>query len=114
MMTALGFHPTRQVKEASTLSIALQWVMQPHLHLTRLNNSVDGRKESQMFKNGLLIAPQEAKTKEMGHDEVKGGAPYGATTIAGADGSRMPSAVELDGARYLGRRVADTAAKLFA
>lgn len=51
---------------------------------------------------------------QMGHDEVKGGAPYGATTIAGADGSRMPSAVELDGARYLGRRVADTAAKLFA
>jgi NAD(P)H dehydrogenase (quinone) len=47
-----------------------------------------------------------------GVDEVKGGAPYGATTIAGADGSRQPSATELDGARYLGKRVADTAAKL--
>lgn len=47
-----------------------------------------------------------------GVDEVKGGAPYGATTIADGDGSRQPSAVELDGARYLGARVANTAAKL--
>lgn len=50
---------------------------------------------------------------QMGHDEVRGGAPYGATTIAGGDGSRQPSASELDGGRYLGRRVAETAAKLF-
>ena len=47
-----------------------------------------------------------------GVDEVRGGAPYGATTIANNDGSRQPSAVELDGARYLGKRVAETAAKL--
>ena len=45
-------------------------------------------------------------------DEVTGGAPYGATTIAGGDGSRQPSANELDAARYQGRRVAETAAKL--
>lgn len=50
---------------------------------------------------------------QMGVDEVKGGAPYGATTIAG-NGERQPSAVELDGARYLGRKVAVTAAKLAA
>lgn len=49
-----------------------------------------------------------------GVDEVEGGAPYGATTIAGPDGSRQPSAVELDGARHLGKRVAETAAKLAA
>jgi NAD(P)H dehydrogenase (quinone) len=47
-----------------------------------------------------------------GVDEVRGGAPYGATTIANSDGSRMPSDAELDGAHYLGRRVAETAAKL--
>ena len=52
-------------------------------------------------------------TGQMGHDEVTGGAPYGATTIAGVDGSRQPSANELDGGRYLGRRVAETATKLF-
>jgi NAD(P)H dehydrogenase (quinone) len=46
-------------------------------------------------------------------DAVHGGAPYGATTIAGGDGSRQPSDIELDGARYLGRRVANTANKLF-
>ncbi len=51
---------------------------------------------------------------QMRNDEVTGGAPYGATTIAGGDGSRQPSATELDGARYLGARVARTAAKLAA
>lgn len=49
---------------------------------------------------------------QMGVDEVKGGSPYGATTIAGGDGSRQPSAVELEGARYQGRVIAETAAKL--
>ncbi len=49
---------------------------------------------------------------QMTLDEIVGGAPYGATTIAGGDGSRQPSAKELDGARYLGRRVATVTAKL--
>ena len=46
-------------------------------------------------------------------DEVTGGSPYGATTITGGDGSRMPSENELDGARWQGRYVAETAKKLF-
>ncbi|MCX8474917.1 MAG: NAD(P)H:quinone oxidoreductase [Sphingomonas sp.] len=46
---------------------------------------------------------------QMGVDEVKGGSPYGATTISDGDGSRLPSQVELDGARYQGRRVAELA-----
>ena len=50
---------------------------------------------------------------QMRNDEVVGGAPYGATTIANGDGSRQPSETELEGARYFGRRVANTAAKLF-
>nr|ART35445.1 A352 [uncultured bacterium]ART40273.1 K545 [uncultured bacterium] len=45
-------------------------------------------------------------------DEVVGGAPYGATTLAGGDGSRQPSKIDLDGARYQGRRVAEVAIKL--
>ena len=45
-------------------------------------------------------------------DEVTGGSPYGATTITGGDGSRQPSANELDGARYQGRVIAETAKKL--
>ena len=49
-----------------------------------------------------------------GSEEVKGGAPYGASTIANSDGSRQPSRIDLDGARYLGRKVAETAAKLAA
>lgn len=39
-------------------------------------------------------------------DEVTGGTPYGASTIAGGDGSRQPSANELAGARYQGHHVA--------
>ncbi|HEY0629871.1 MAG TPA: NAD(P)H:quinone oxidoreductase [Sphingomicrobium sp.] len=46
-------------------------------------------------------------------DEIVGGAPYGATTIAGGDGSRLPSAIDLEGARHQGELVARTAAKLF-
>lgn len=49
---------------------------------------------------------------QSGVDKVRGGAPYGATTIADSDGSRQPQADELDGARYLGRRVAGIASKL--
>lgn len=49
---------------------------------------------------------------QIGVDKVRGGSPYGATTIAGADGSRRPTTEELDGARYQGRRIAEIAAKL--
>lgn len=50
---------------------------------------------------------------QMKIDEIVGGAPYGATTIAGGDGSRKPSDTELAGARYQGQLVAETAIKLF-
>jgi NAD(P)H dehydrogenase (quinone) len=45
-------------------------------------------------------------------DEITGGSPYGATTIAAGDGSRQPSQNELDGARFQGRHVAEIAARL--
>ncbi|MFC2950457.1 NAD(P)H:quinone oxidoreductase [Marinicaulis aureus] len=46
--------------------------------------------------------------------ELSGGTPYGATTITGGDGARMPSANELEGARFQGRHVAELAARLTA
>lgn len=49
---------------------------------------------------------------QMGVEAVKGGSPYGATTISDGDGSRQPGEADLDGARFLGRRVAEIAAKL--
>ena len=49
---------------------------------------------------------------QMKLDEITGGSPYGASTIAGGDGSRQPSANELEGARFQGRHVAEIAAKL--
>ena len=50
---------------------------------------------------------------QMRTDEVTGGSPYGASTIAGGDGKRMPSLNELDAARFQGRHVAEIAARLF-
>jgi len=49
---------------------------------------------------------------QMGHAEVMGNSPYGASTIAGGDGSRQPSKVDLEGARYQGKYIAQVAAKL--
>jgi NAD(P)H dehydrogenase (quinone) len=50
---------------------------------------------------------------ELGEITGGGGTPYGATTIAGLDGSRQPSENELEGARYQGRHVAEIANKIF-
>ena len=49
---------------------------------------------------------------QMTLDEITGGSPYGATTIAGGKGERQPSRNELDGARFQGRHVAEIARKL--
>jgi NAD(P)H dehydrogenase (quinone) len=49
---------------------------------------------------------------QMRMDEITGGSPYGASTIAGGDGSRMPSENELEAARFQGRHVATIAARL--
>ena len=51
---------------------------------------------------------------QMTLDEITGGSPYGATTIAGGQGQRKPTANELDGARFQGKLIAETANKLFA
>lgn len=50
---------------------------------------------------------------QMTLDEIVGGSPYGATTIAGGQGQRQPSAIDLEGARHQGKLVAETANKLF-
>lgn len=49
---------------------------------------------------------------QSGTEEVKGGSPYGASTITNSDGSRMPSVIELEAAKYQGAHVAKIAAKL--
>ena len=49
---------------------------------------------------------------QMGVDQIKGGSPYGASTISDNDGSRQPSAQELQMARFQGRHVATLAARL--
>ena len=60
----------------------------------------------------IIVGLPYAFQRQMGVTEVMGNSPYGASTIAGADGSRQPSAIELEGARYQGRHVAQIAAKL--
>jgi NAD(P)H dehydrogenase (quinone) len=66
-----------------------------------------------LLHHGMTIVGLDYGFKgQMGVDEVRGGSPYGATTIAGGDGSRMPHEEELAAARYQGERIARTAAKL--
>jgi NAD(P)H dehydrogenase (quinone) len=66
-----------------------------------------------LLHHGMVVAGLPyAFQGQMGVDEVKGGSPYGASTIAGADGGRQPSAIELEGARWQGRHVAGIAARL--
>jgi NAD(P)H dehydrogenase (quinone) len=49
---------------------------------------------------------------QMNMDEIVGGSPYGATTLTKGDGSRMPSKIDLDGARFQGKHIAEIAKKL--
>jgi NAD(P)H dehydrogenase (quinone) len=66
-----------------------------------------------LLHHGLLIAGLPYSFKEqMGLGEILGGSPYGASTIAGGDGSRQPSKIDLDGARFQGKHIAETAAAL--
>ena len=68
-----------------------------------------------LLHHGMLIAGLPyAWAGQQRMDEITGGSPYGATTITGGDGSRMPSENELEGARWQGRYVAETAKKLTA
>ncbi|WP_454716058.1 NAD(P)H:quinone oxidoreductase [Caulobacter segnis] len=60
----------------------------------------------------VIVGMDYGHAGQMTLDEVTGGSPYGATTIAGGDGSRQPSENELVGARYQGRKIAETALKL--
>jgi NAD(P)H dehydrogenase (quinone) len=65
--------------------------------------------------HGMVVAGLPyAFQGQMGVDEIKGGSPYGASTITDGDGSRQPSAVELEGAKFQGAHVAKIAAKLSA
>ena len=60
----------------------------------------------------VIVGLPYAFQGQMRIDEVTGGSPYGASTIAGGSGERMPSENELDGARFQGRHVAEIAKKL--
>lgn len=61
----------------------------------------------------LIVGLPYSHRGQMTLDEIVGGAPYGATTIAGSDGSRQPSEIELEGARHQGELIARTTARLF-
>lgn len=60
----------------------------------------------------VVVGLPYAFAGQMRIDEITGGTPYGATTIAGGGGERMPSENELAGARFQGRHVATIAARL--
>jgi NAD(P)H dehydrogenase (quinone) len=59
----------------------------------------------------IVVGLPYAFQGQMGYEEVKGGSPYGASTITGGDGARQPSEIELEAARFQGAHVAKIAAK---
>jgi NAD(P)H dehydrogenase (quinone) len=61
----------------------------------------------------IVVGLPYSEPRQTGIDEIKGGSPYGASTIAGGSGERMPSEQELGMAAYQGRHVATIATKLF-
>ena len=66
-----------------------------------------------LLHHGMLIAGLPYTFEGQSRmDEITGGSPYGASTIAGGEGDRNPSANELDAARFQGKRVAQLAKKL--
>jgi NAD(P)H dehydrogenase (quinone) len=68
-----------------------------------------------LFHHGMVVVGVPYACQALlNMTEVSGGTPYGATTLAGADGSRQPSENELTIARYQGEHVAKLAAKLSA
>jgi NAD(P)H dehydrogenase (quinone) len=60
----------------------------------------------------VVVGLPYVEQRQMGVDEIKGGSPYGAGTIAGTQGERRPSEQELGMARFQGRHVASIAARL--
>ena len=61
----------------------------------------------------IIVGLPYSHAGQMSVAEIVGGAPYGATTVAGGDGSRQPTEIDLAGARHQGELVAKTAARLF-
>jgi len=61
----------------------------------------------------IIVGLPYSHQGQMSIEEIVGGAPYGATTVAGGDGSRQPTEIDLAGARHQGELVAKTAARLF-
>jgi NAD(P)H dehydrogenase (quinone) len=61
----------------------------------------------------IIVGLPYSHQGQMTLDEIVGGSPYGATTVAGSSGQRQPSALDLAGARHQGQLIAETAKKLF-
>jgi len=62
----------------------------------------------------IIVGLPYAFNGQMGVDKIRGGSPYGASTIAGEDNRRSPDENELDGARFQGKHIATIASKLVA
>lgn len=71
--------------------------------------------QTELFHHGFVVVGLPyAWQGQSGHEVVTGGTPYGASTIAGGQGERMPSENELEGARFQGKHTAEIARKLAA
>lgn len=67
---------------------------------------------SLMHHGMLVVGLPYSFQGQMGVSEIVGGSPYGASTITGGQGERLPSTIELEGARFQGKRLAEIASRL--
>lgn len=69
--------------------------------------------QASLQHHGMIIVPLSyAYQGQSGTDVVRGGSPYGMTTTSASDGSRQPSAQELEGAKFQGKRMAEITIRL--
>ena len=105
----------RDLKKQFTSGTDVQ-ILFEHLNFTAREGEfvvITGRsgsgKSTLLYLLGLLDTPSVGTVTV---DEITGSSPYGASTIAGGDGKRMPSKNELEAAKYQGKHVAEITAKL--
>jgi NAD(P)H dehydrogenase (quinone) len=79
---------------------------------SQMGNFLDQAGTNLLHFGMVVLGLDYGHAGQMTLNEITGGSPYGATTVAGGDGSRQPTANELVGARYQVQKIAETAKKL--
>jgi NAD(P)H dehydrogenase (quinone) len=111
-MEALNAAPMIRVCEVSELATADAIIFGTPTRFGGQESTILGFHTTLLHHGMVIVGLPYSFTGQMRIDEITGGSPYGASTIAGGKGERMPSINELAAASYQGKHVAQVAAKL--